>query len=100
VAIKTRQSRDIGNFGHTAHRTKTNKAQKYNTTQTTKKISNTDHTNNQWSTQVLAKGNQFLPLIRYQSCYSNSQDVLDTLIYKQTYITNMTKISPPTNNWE
>ena len=41
-AIKNRQPRDIGNIGHTRHGTKTNKAQ--NTTQKTKRMSNTDPT--------------------------------------------------------
>jgi hypothetical protein len=41
-AIKNRQPRDIGNIGHKRHGTKTNKAQ--NTTQKTKRMSNTDPT--------------------------------------------------------
>ena len=33
---------DTGNIDHTRRRTKTNKAQKHNTTEKTKKMSNTD----------------------------------------------------------
>ena len=40
-AIKNGQSRDTGNIGYTGQRRKTNKAK--NTTQKTKKMSNTDH---------------------------------------------------------
>jgi hypothetical protein len=39
-AIKNRQSRETGNIEYTRHRTKTNKTN--NTTQKTKKMSNTD----------------------------------------------------------
>ena len=41
-AIKNGQSRDTGNIGYTRYRTETNKEKK--TTQTTKKMSNTDAT--------------------------------------------------------
>jgi hypothetical protein len=43
------------------------------TTQKTKKMSNTDPTKNQGGTQVLAKGRQFLLLIRYPPCCSYVQ---------------------------
>jgi hypothetical protein len=47
--IKNRQSRETGNIGYTRHRTKTNKNEKqHNTTQKTKKMSNTDPSKNQW----------------------------------------------------
>jgi hypothetical protein len=62
MVIKNGQSRDPSNIGYTRHRTKTNKAK--NTAQTTKMMSNTDSTKNQECTQVLAKGKQFVPLIR------------------------------------
>jgi hypothetical protein len=42
--IKNQQSRDTVNIGHRKHRMKINKAQKHNTTQKTKKKSNTDPT--------------------------------------------------------
>ena len=38
-AIKNEQPRDIGNFGYTIHRMKTNKTQTFNATQKTKRIS-------------------------------------------------------------
>ena len=38
--------RDYGNIGHTRHRTKTNKTEKQNISQKTKKMSNTDTTKN------------------------------------------------------
>ena len=41
MSIKNEQS---GNIGHTKHRTKANRTQKDNTTQTTTKMSNTDST--------------------------------------------------------
>ena len=62
---------------------KTNK----NTTQKTKKMSNTDPTKYRGCTQVLANGKQFLPLRRHPSCYSYSQDVFDITISKETHIT-------------
>ena len=70
MVIKNGQSRDPSNIVYTRHRTKTNKAK--NTAQTTKMMSNTDSTKNQECTQVctqectqvLAKGKQFVPLIR------------------------------------
>jgi hypothetical protein len=50
-----------------------------------KKMSNTDPTKN----QILAKGKQFLPLIRHPPCYSYIQDVFDT-IYANTNNMNKT----------
>jgi hypothetical protein len=44
-AIKNGQSRDIGNIVQARHRTKTNK-RKHNTTQKTRKMSNTNPTKN------------------------------------------------------
>ena len=66
--IQNIQSRDTCNIGYTRHMTKTNKTK--NTTQKTKKMSNTDTTKNQDRHHVLAKGKQFLPLIRHTPCYS------------------------------
>jgi hypothetical protein len=57
------------------HRAKT----KHNTTQKTKKTSNTDPTNNWGRTDVLANGKQFLPLIRYPPCYSYNEDCWTSL---------------------
>jgi hypothetical protein len=45
----------MDNIGHTRHRTKINYTQSH-TTQETKKVSNTDATKSQGSTQVLPKG--------------------------------------------
>ena len=42
--IRNGQSRETGNIGYTRHRTKTNKTK--NTTQKTRKMSNTDPTKN------------------------------------------------------
>jgi hypothetical protein len=47
-AIKNGHYRDTGNIVLTRHRTKKNKTQNYNTTQKTKKMSNTDLTKNHW----------------------------------------------------
>ena len=58
-AIMNGQSKDTGNFGYTRHRTKTN-----NTTNTIQKTKKMSHTENWGRTQVLAKNNQFLFLIR------------------------------------
>ena len=58
-AIMKGQSKDTGNFGYTRHRTKTN-----NTTNTIQKTKKMSHTENWGRTQVLAKNNQFLFLIR------------------------------------
>jgi len=62
-AFKNGQSRDTGNIEHIRHRTKINKAN--NTTQKTKKMSNTDTIKNGGWSQVLTKGRQFLHLIRH-----------------------------------
>jgi hypothetical protein len=63
---------------HWTYRTKTNKTRKHNTTQKTKKMSNTDPTYIRWWTQKLAKREQFLLLARHPSsvgdndCYCNN----------------------------
>jgi hypothetical protein len=67
-SIKNGQSLDIGNIGHSRHRTNTNKAKI-----TTQKTKNTDLTKCRGSPQVLAKGKQFLLLIRHPPCYSYIQ---------------------------
>jgi hypothetical protein len=48
IIVSNGQSRDIGNIGHTRHRTKANKYKKQNLTQydNTKTMSNTDCTKN------------------------------------------------------
>ena len=59
MRTRKRQSRDIGNIGHTRHVTKTN------TTKKTKIMSNTDLTKNRGWTHEFVKGKQFLLLIRH-----------------------------------
>jgi hypothetical protein len=66
-AIKNGQSRDTGNIGHTRHKTKTKKKTKTQdrklkrlATWTPRKIRG-----------ELAKGKQFLSLIRHPPCYSS-----------------------------
>ena len=102
--MKNGQFSDTVNIGCTWHRTKTNKT---NTTQITKRMSNTDPTKIRgWTTnptktqgrttnptkirgwtQVLTKLKQFMPLIRHMPCYSYSQNVLYTTMRKQTQMT-------------
>jgi hypothetical protein len=41
-------------------------------------------------TQVLVRDKQSLPLIRHPPCYSDSQDILDINMRKETQITNKT----------
>jgi len=60
-AIRNGQSRETGNTRYTRHRTKKIKPK---TAQKTKKMRNTDPTNNLDWRQVLANGKQFLSLIR------------------------------------
>ena len=55
-AINNEQSKANGSIGHTRHRKKTNKAQKHNTTQKTKKMSHTDSTRNWWMIAGARKG--------------------------------------------
>ena len=50
-AIENGQSRDTGNIGHTTHRGK-KQIKKTHTTQTPKKISNTDPTKNSHNTDT------------------------------------------------
>jgi len=57
-AIKNGQSRDTGNIGYTRYRTETNKEKK--TTQTTKKMSNTDATQKPGWTLIQASGSTTL----------------------------------------
>jgi len=64
---------------------KTNKTK--NTTQKTKKMSNTDPTKNQGWIQAPQRGKQFLPPTRHPPCYSYSQSVLDTTMRKKAKIT-------------
>ena len=57
-AFKNGQSRETVNTRHIGHRTKTNKAK--NTTQKTKKMSNTDPSKKPGRTQLPTKGKQLL----------------------------------------
>ena len=70
---------------HSVHKIQEEDKQNKKPTQKTKKMSNMDPTKN----QVLAKDKQFLPLIRYPLCYSNSLDVLNTTIRKQEQMTQI-----------
>jgi len=86
-AIKNWQSRDTGNTGYTIHRTKINKTKR--TTHKTKLMSNIKPTKYRDWTQIVAKGKQFLPIIRHPQCYSYSQDVLYTKCYTSTFTNNI-----------
>jgi len=84
---------------HWVHKTLDEGKQTKNTTQKTKKRSNTDPNKNRGWTQVLEKGTQFLLFKRYPSCYSyrqydeekqsrnTTQYVLYTHMHKQTQVT-------------
>jgi len=52
-------------------------------------MNTTHHTKHRWWTWVLAKGKQFLPLVRHPPCFSFSPDVFDTTLRKQTEITKI-----------
>jgi hypothetical protein len=77
--IRNGQSRDIGDIGHTRHRTKTNIQTKYSQ-KTNKNMSKTEPTKKPAVTKVLARGKQFLLLIGHLSFYSCSKVMLDTTI--------------------
>ena len=81
---KNGQSRETGSICYTRQKTKSNRTKQTQHRKLRRWATRTPLKTG-W-TQVPAKGNQFLPLMRHPPCYSCSQYLLDTTMRKQTQV--------------